>query len=101
LLIHRPIPMRTLIASCVLSLLTACSTDPVKQQQTTEVQVPVPVPCVAAAPEIPKTAMPDPKSADTAQLAAGAASDVYALQAYAERAHALLLQCAKQPEETQ
>lgn len=91
--------MRTLIASCVFLLLTACNaTEPVKPQEVVEIKVPIPVPCVDRAPAIPLTAMPDPKSADTAQLAAGAASDVYALQAYAERAHALLIQCANQPE---
>ena len=91
--------MRTLIAFCVFSLLTGCNgVEPVKPQEVIEVKVPVPVACVDRAPPIPLTAMPDPKSADTAQLAAGAASDVYNLQAYAERAHALLLQCANQPE---
>lgn len=91
--------MRTLIASFALLLLTACTaTEPVRPTQTVEVKVPVPVACVDQAPEIPKTAMPDPQTADTAQLAAGAASDLYALQVYAERAHALLLQCSKPPE---
>jgi len=90
--------MRILIASCALSLLTGCSIDPVKPQQVVEVKVPVPVACIDSVPDIPKTAMPDPKSADTAQLAAGAASDVYALADYAAHAHALLTQCAKSPE---
>ena len=83
-----------------LLLLAGCAADPVQPQQTVEVKVPVPVPCVDSVPDPPKTSMPDPRSSDTAQLAAGAASDVYALKAYSERAHALLLQCAKQPEVT-
>lgn len=70
-----------------------------KPQEVVEVKVAVAVPCVDKAPDIPKTAMPDPQSADTAQLAAGAATDVINLQMYGERAHALLLQCAKPPQE--
>lgn len=71
-----------------------------KPAQTIEVRVPVIVSCVDAVPTIPLTAMPDPATADRAQLAAGAATDVYELQRYAERAHALLIQCANPPEVT-
>jgi hypothetical protein len=91
--------MRMPIVFCVLSLLIGCqASDPVKPQQVVEVKVPVPVACVDSVPEIPKTAMPDPKSADTAQLAAGAASDIYALAEYSARTHALLIQCSKPQE---
>ena len=89
--------MRMRIVFCALWLLTGCqASNPVKPQQVVTVNVPVPVPCIDTVPDIPKTAMPDPASADTAQLAAGAASDVYALAQFSARAHALLVQCAKQ-----
>lgn len=88
------------IAFCALWPLTGCVTDVavVKPQQTIEVRIPIPVACLDDVPAIPKTAMPDPATADTAQLAAGAATDIYALQQHAERVDALLRQCAKPPE---
>lgn len=60
----------------------------------TEVKVPVAVPCIAAAdiPAVPKTNMA--MSGDVHNKAAGAAADVYALEAYAAKADALLKQCA-------
>lgn len=91
--------MRTPIACCAILLAACAATEPIKPVETIEVRIPVPVPCVDQVPDVPKSVMPDPISADLAQLAAGAASDVYALRAYSERAHALLLQCAQPSEE--
>jgi len=92
--------MRTLIASCALSLLTAgcLESNPVRPQDVVEVRMPIPVPCVDKVPDIPKTVMPDPDASDRTQLIAGAASDVYELSQYSRRIHALLWQCANQPE---
>jgi hypothetical protein len=58
------------------------------------IDVAVPVPCIKDSdiPPIPPTAMR--KDGDLRANAAGAAADVYALQAYAERANALLRACA-------
>lgn len=78
-------------------ILSGCATVPppevVKEAApSTEVRVVVPVSCVSEVPPIPAPTKVDPK-ASTVQLAAAAAADVYALQAYAEKTHALLLAC--------
>jgi hypothetical protein len=92
--------MRMLIAFCAITLATACTSNPVQPQQVVEVKVPVPVPCVDKAEDVPKTAMPDPDASDTAQLAAGAVTDSITYRLYAEKSHALLVQCAKPQEAT-
>jgi len=91
--------MRTLIVLCVITLATAgCGSAPVREIQTVEVRVPVPVPCVDSVPALPKSSVPDPGAADTAQLAAGAVTDAINYRLYAEKSRALLLKCAKPPE---
>lgn len=69
----------------------------VVQTRTVEVKVPVKVSCLAAGdvPAVPATAMR--RDGDLRQLAAGAASDVYALQEYAAKADALLRSCTAAP----
>ena len=86
--------MRLIAVAVICALLAGCAAEAVKPVQIVEVKVPVPVTCVDSLPPIPQTVMPDPEKADTAQLAAGAATDVINLQLYAEKTHALLIQCA-------
>lgn len=91
--------MRKLMMCFALLPLIGCATpDPIIRTNTVTVQVPVTVHCVDAkdVPTIPKTSMR--KDADTRQLAAAAAADVYALQDYAVKADALLRSCATSTE---
>lgn len=90
---------RLAILAAALALSACATTAPtpprevVVQTRTVEIKVPVRVPCIAAedVPAVPPTALrPD---GDLRQLAAGAASDVYALAEYAARADALLRSC--------
>lgn len=91
--------MRMLIACCAITLASCAATEPaVRPERTVTFSVPVPVACVDEVPEIPPSATPDPKSADTAQLAAGAVTDAIQLRRYAQKTRALLIACAKQPE---
>lgn len=96
--------MRTPVLILLAAALAGCSAGNVRpapevvvETRTVEVKVPVRVACIAAAdvPTIPPTAMrPD---GDLRQLAAGAASDVYALADYAAKADALLRSCSTAP----
>ena len=85
-----------LTAFSAILLLTACASNPALESSapTTEVRVAVAVPCIAleAIPPVPTTAMST--GGDVHNKAAGAAADVYALEAYASEADALLRQCA-------
>ena len=77
------------------SLAAACSSEPVRKLDTTEVPVPVYSTCVAKQdlPAVPRTKMkPD---GNVQQLAAGASADVRELALYAAKADALLHQCAE------
>lgn len=77
-------------------LLTACASEPalLGSAPSTEVKVAVAVRCVQPGdiPAPPKTAMP--RKGDVKQNAAGAAADVYALEAANARMYALLQACA-------
>ncbi|MCC6380467.1 MAG: hypothetical protein IT519_16750 [Burkholderiales bacterium] len=88
------------VVAAALPLIHGCAgtvapeREVVVQTRTVEVKIPMRVPCVAAAdvPAVPGTAMR--RDGDLRQLAAGAATDVYALAEYAARADALLRSCA-------
>lgn len=84
--------MKKLLAYCLTLLLFGCATPEVVRVE--RVDVPVPVPCVKLADvqDIPRSVMR--ADGDIRAHAAAAAADIYALQAYAERARAMLLACA-------
>ncbi len=86
------------ILFCAILPLVGCATSgpaPVAAAPTVTIRIPVPVPCVSRneIPQVPRTVL-NP-AGDVKQLAAGAAADIEALQDYAERADAVLRQCAK------
>lgn len=87
-----------LIVSLTSLLLTACATDAALVKEApppSEIKVVIRIPCVKPEdiPRVPPTAMP--KNGDIKQKAAGATSDVLALEDYALRADALLQACAR------
>ena len=88
-------------------LLAACAHNPtvvpparevITEVKLERVEVPVRVPCVNVAdiPTRPKPTLVDISKADTRQLAAAVAADLLALDAYADRATIVMMQCAKQ-----
>lgn len=83
-----------LCALCSLCIFAGCA--PTLTREAPPVTTIVTQKCVAEAdiPKVPPRAMPKAGTVD--QLAAGAGSDLLALDAYARQADAVLKQCAKE-----
>jgi hypothetical protein len=88
---------------CAIVLTAGCASTPEKpapmltQVKVERVEIPVRMPCVAAAdvPAVPKVTPIDAAKADTRQLAAAVAADLLALDVYAARVDAILRSCSK------
>lgn len=86
------------LALVMASIVAGCSTAPVlvTGPTTVRVEIPVAVPCIAAAdiPPRPVLVRVDPARASREQIAAATAANSIALRDYATRADAALKSCA-------